>query len=93
MEDLVGREEEFPAESWGVRSGDKKVFWRKTESLPVLPRRRIGARAALGVDAAQGQQDSFKQLAVFGMQEAIVADFDKAVQDMLEKAGEKNSGR
>ena len=44
--------------------------------------------------SAQSLQDSFKQLPVFGMQEAIVADFDEGVgQDMLEEAGEEDQRR
>jgi hypothetical protein len=50
MEDLVGREEEFPAESWGVGNGDKKAFCRKRKILPLPHRRAVGALPALGVD-------------------------------------------
>ena len=48
----------------------------------------MGQRLA-GVPA-QGPEECLEGVAVFGMEEAIVADFDKAIrQDVLEEAGEE----
>ena len=63
------------------RSGRGSVFiggeaWRLTQKRAGIP--------------TQVPEECLKGWAVFGMKEAIVTDFDKAIgQDMLEEAGEE----
>ena len=65
----------------GTRSGGGGFF---------IPGHALGLGQHRAGVPAQGPEECLKGWAVFGMKEAIVADFDKAVgQDMLEEAGEE----
>ena len=55
-----------------------------------IPGHVLGLGQRLAGVPAQGPEECLKGFVVFGMEEAIVADFDKAIgQDVLEEAGEE----
>jgi hypothetical protein len=87
----LGGKKSFQQNHGASATGTRRRFAGKGRSFPFPIADRLEPCQRWAWIAAQGQQDSFKQLSVFGMKEAVVADLDKAFgQDMLEEAGEKN---
>jgi hypothetical protein len=86
----LGGKKSFQQNHGASATGTRRRFAGKGRSFPFPIADRLEPCQRWAWIAAQGQQDSFKQLSVFGMKEAVVADLDKAFgQDLLEEAGEK----